>query len=88
MPRKSRFKEVDEEPVEVASVVCKVCNGTGSVPSVIIDGKVDKWKDCINCVKCPDCKGGKLADGSDCPKCEGGRITISKASLESEAKSE
>lgn len=41
---------VDTAKVNVSPVVvCPACNGTGSVPENVLNGKVDKWKNCPMC---------------------------------------
>jgi hypothetical protein len=60
---------------------CATCRGTGAVPAIMIENKVDKWKDCPDCVRCPNkCDNGKLVKSNvKCPVCYNGRVT--KASL-------
>jgi hypothetical protein len=45
---------------------CHDCKDTGSVPHTVEAGKVTKWQDCNACMKCPDCKNGTKADGTEC----------------------
>lgn len=86
--RKSTYKreedesEVLEEPEFVEDLpvdehtepICVTCKGTGAVAANVIEGKVDKWMDCPDCIKCPECTNGKLSNGSDCPTCYKGRV--------------
>lgn len=56
---------------------CEACNGIGAVPENVVNGRVDKWKECPNCLRCPSkCDNGKVANSvADCPLCYRGRIT-------------
>ena len=65
---------VEEIPDEHTEPICKTCNGTGAVAENIVAGKIDKYMDCPDCVKCPECTNGKLANGADCPTCFKGRV--------------
>lgn len=74
--------DADAVPQDTATIVkCPACNGTGSVPENLIDGKVDKWKNCPMC----NAKGlfkketDVVADQYVCPECNGSGKTVDTA---------
>lgn len=79
-------EEEVEKVEEIIGDICVTCKGTGAVPRSIKDDIVTEWKDCPDCVKCPDCKNGVTTLGRDCPRCFKGRVT--KASIVETTKNE